>query len=73
MGVVEMHCRSCSVRLTTEGRLMAGYPAVLFCVSSWVTVVLCTGLACCSLSFVSVGCAYKLFLVRSGVSLSVFW
>jgi hypothetical protein len=31
-----------------------------------VTVALCTCLACCSLSFVSIGYAYKLFVVQSG-------
>jgi hypothetical protein len=51
---------------------MGGYPAVKYCVSSWVMVVLCTCLACCSLCFVSVGYAYKLILTQSGESLSVF-
>jgi hypothetical protein len=63
MGVVEMHCRSCCVQLKTEGKPMAGYPAVWYCVSSWVMVVLCMCLACFSLSFVSAGYAHKLFLV----------
>jgi hypothetical protein len=67
-----MHCRSCCVRLKAEGRPMAGYPAVWYCVSGWVMVVLCADLACCSLSFVSAGCTYKLFLVRSGESRLVF-
>jgi hypothetical protein len=35
-------------------------------------VALCTCLACCSLSFISAGYAHKLFLVRSGESLSVY-
>jgi hypothetical protein len=29
MGVAEMHCRRCCIRLETEKRSMVGYPAVL--------------------------------------------
>jgi hypothetical protein len=50
-----------------NGRLSNG---VVLCVQvgdGW----LCTCLACCSLSFVSVGYAYKLFLIQSGESLLV--
>jgi hypothetical protein len=51
---------------------MVGYPAAWYCVSIWVMVVLCTCLACRSMSCISVGYGYKLFLIESGESLSVF-